>query len=240
MYHKVPIQKLSHAQILKLLKGERIRVKHGSGHEIHVSAEQHKKIMNAHKKGCGTTLQFDPFQQQMEAHHILRSIGGKGFKEDFVKFLRKDVAPVAIDFVGDQVKQRVAGEGMKKIRVRKSHAKKGKGFKEDAIGFLRKTVAPAVIDIASNELKKVAVGEGIMRRKKKPTGGSGSPPSSGDEGGALYSAGYNGNGLMPAGHGLKKKKGRPSKKGKGIGEDILAGIKEYGPTVAMSALPLLL
>ena len=49
-------------------------------------------------------------------------------------------------------------------------------------------------------------------------------------------------GLMPAGHGLKshKKRGRPSKKGKGIGEDILGAVKEYGPTVAMSILPLLL
>ena len=71
-------------------------------------------------------------------------------------------------------------------------------------------------------------------RKKKPTGGSGNSC----DGGALLPAGY---GLMAAGHGLKKKRGRPSKKGgKGIGEDILGGIKEYGPTVAMSLLPLLL
>jgi len=90
-------------------------------------------------------------------------------------------------------------------------------------------------------LKKVAVGEGMRRLgKKKPTGGSGSPASSEDDGGALFSAGYSGNGLMPAGHGLmKKKKGRPSKKGKGIGEDILHGVEQYGPTAAMM-LPLLL
>jgi len=231
MYHKVPIQKLSRSQIMKLLKGLRIRVKHGSGHEIHASEEQHKKIMNAHKKGCGTTIQFDPFQQQMEEHQI-----GKGFTDDFVKFLRKDVAPVAIQFAGDQLKKHVAGEGVKKT-VLKRHTKKGKGLKEAGFNFLRKTVAPAVIDIASDELKKLAVGEGM--RKKKPSGGSGSPPSSsGDEGGALYPAGY---GLMPAGHGLlKKKRGRPSKKGKGVSDDILSGIEKYGPEIAMTALPLLL
>jgi len=222
---------------MKLLKGERVRVKHGSGHEIHASEEQHKKIMNANKKGCGTTLQFDPFQQQMEAHHVLRSIGGKGFKEGALKFLRKEVLPTAIDFGAEQLKKVAVGEGVKKT-VLKRHAKKGKGFKEGALKFLRKEVLPTAIDFGAEQLKKVAVGEGM--RKKKPTGGSGSPPLSGDEGGALYPAGYNGNGLLPAGHGIKKRRGRPSKKGKGIGEDILAGVKEYGPTVAMSMLPLLL
>ena len=50
MYHKVGVQKLSHNQILKLLRGERIRVKHGNHHEIHASEEQHKKIITAIKK----------------------------------------------------------------------------------------------------------------------------------------------------------------------------------------------
>lgn len=245
MYHKVPIQKLSHAQILKLLKGERVRVKHGSGHEIHASEEQHKKIMNAHKKGCGTTLQFDPFQQQMEAHHVLRSIGGKGFKEGALKFLRKEVLPTAIDFGAEQLKKVAVGEGVKKIRVRKAPAKKGKGFKEGALKFLRKEVLPTAIDFGADQLKKVAVGEGMRKkiRDKVPHRGGASKPTGGSgdscNGGALLPAGY---GLMPAGHGLKKR-GRPAgkaKKGKGIGEDILGGLKEYGPSVAMSMLPLLL
>ena len=32
-YHKININKLAHNQILKLLKGKHIQVKHGSGHE---------------------------------------------------------------------------------------------------------------------------------------------------------------------------------------------------------------
>jgi hypothetical protein len=70
MYHKIPISKLSHHQILKLLRGHRVRVKHGQGHTLHVSEEQHKKIMTAHRKGKAHTLQFDPFQ--IEAHEHLR------------------------------------------------------------------------------------------------------------------------------------------------------------------------
>ena len=49
MYHKISISKLSRPQILKLLKGERVRVKHGSGHEFHAAEEQHKKIMMVSK-----------------------------------------------------------------------------------------------------------------------------------------------------------------------------------------------
>ena len=45
MYHKFAIHTLSHAQIGKLLNGHRIRVKHGKGHEIHTSEEQHKTII---------------------------------------------------------------------------------------------------------------------------------------------------------------------------------------------------
>jgi hypothetical protein len=226
MYHKVPIQKLSHAQILKLLKGERIRVKLGSGNEINASAEQHKKIMNAHKKGSGCCVQFDPYQ--IDQHQHMR---GEGFKEGALRFLRKEVAPAAINFGAEQLKHVIAGEGIKK-KARKTPVKKGKGLKEAGLRFLTKTVAPTVIDFGSEQLKKAVSGEGV--RKKKPTGGSGDSC----DGGALLPAGY---GLMAAGSGLKKKRGRPSKKGgKGLKEDILNGLVKYGPEIAMTALPLLL
>ena len=227
MYHQIGLQKLSHAQILKLLKGDRIRVKHGSHHNIHVSEEQHKKIHAAHKKGAGTTIQFDPFQQQMEAHHSLRSIEGKGLKETALRFLRKEVAPAAINFAAEQAKKAVSGEGVHK-KSRKTPVRKGKGFKEGALKFLRKEVLPVAIDFAAEQAKHAAVGEGMHHAHHAHAHA---------HGGALMPAGY---GLMAAGHGLKKRRGRPSKKGKGIGEDILGGLKEYGPSVAMSMLPLLL
>lgn len=78
MYHKIHVDKLSNAQISKLLNGGRIRVKAGRHHAIHVSSEQHKKIHKAHLKGAGVTIEFDPYQ--MEEHHHLRSHCGDGIR----------------------------------------------------------------------------------------------------------------------------------------------------------------
>ena len=115
MYHKVGVQKLSRNQILKLLRGERIRVKHGNHHEIHASEEQHKKIITAHKKGAGTTIQFDPFQQQMESHHQLKGSHSH---------------PVHTSHI---THPHAHGEG---ARAKKAHRGRGEGFKEDAFRFL--------------------------------------------------------------------------------------------------------
>ena len=68
MYHEIGIHRLSPTQISKLLNGHRVRVKHGSGHKIHVSQEQHKKIMAAHHKGKAHTLQLDPYQIAQHQH----------------------------------------------------------------------------------------------------------------------------------------------------------------------------
>ena len=74
MYVPTSLHQLSKEQIRKLLRGEAIRVKHGSHHKVHLSHEQHKKLMKSHSKGAGITLMFDPYQQ--EDHEHLR---GEGF-----------------------------------------------------------------------------------------------------------------------------------------------------------------
>ena len=76
-YHKINISKLSHNQILRLLRGHRVRVKHVSGHEINASEEQHKKITRAHKKGAGATIQFDPYQIEQHQHMRHKQKGEK-------------------------------------------------------------------------------------------------------------------------------------------------------------------
>ena len=68
MYHKVGIQHLSPTQISRILNGHRVRIKHGKGQEMHLSNEQHKKLMNASKKGCGITVELDPYQMDMNQH----------------------------------------------------------------------------------------------------------------------------------------------------------------------------
>lgn len=67
-YHPIGIEQLSHAQIHKLLSGGRIKVKGGKHHQIHVTAEHHKKIVKAHHKGAGVMLQIDPYACQMNKH----------------------------------------------------------------------------------------------------------------------------------------------------------------------------
>jgi len=74
MYHPVEIERLSEPQIRKLVRGMPVRVKHGKGHIVHASVEQHKKIHRAHMKGKGVTLSLDPYQCQ---HHM--GLVGSGF-----------------------------------------------------------------------------------------------------------------------------------------------------------------
>lgn len=90
MYNEVGIGKLSEPQIRKLLKGERVRIKHGSHHMVHLSHEQHKKLMAAHKKGSGITMQADPYQQEL--------IGGSTFAQRLAERTRHAFAPVARAF----------------------------------------------------------------------------------------------------------------------------------------------
>jgi len=68
MYHPVSIEGLSNAQINKLIAGHPVRVKPGRHHKVHVSAEQHKKLVKAHQKGKGVTIMLDPYQQAQHAH----------------------------------------------------------------------------------------------------------------------------------------------------------------------------
>ena len=136
-YHKINISKLSHNQILRLLRGHRIRVKHGSGHEIHASEEQHKKITRAHKKGSGATIQFDPYQIEQHQHMRHKQKGGKCGKALFP-----------------------AGYSVKRKR------KKGKGF-ADIAKKTAKVLAPIVIDESAKYLKKRVNGSAINRTRKR-------------------------------------------------------------------------
>ena len=142
-YHPVHIEKLSPAVIAKMLNGHRVRIKHGNHHVIHLSHEQHKKHISAHKKGSGHIIQLDPFQQQMEAHQKLRhghrlphtygygqqltgvcGEGGRGKKGarrgrgpfDIFKSVVKAVAPIAINEGSKFLSNKIEGwgEGIKK------------------------------------------------------------------------------------------------------------------------------
>jgi hypothetical protein len=112
MYSKTNIAKLSKAQISKLLKGNRIRIKSGTGHEISLSKEQHKKLTRAHKKGMGYTVQFDPYQIDMNYEQLRGKPNPKKMGEgifDIAKSVGKSVAPVLIDLASKELKNKIEG-----------------------------------------------------------------------------------------------------------------------------------
>lgn len=85
MYHEAHIASLSAKQISRLLNGHPVRVKHGSHHKIHLSAEHHKKLHKAHAKGCGTTVQLDPYAIEQNQHLRAGKLG-----KSFGKFIVKE------------------------------------------------------------------------------------------------------------------------------------------------------
>ena len=116
MYSKTNIGKLSKAQISKLLKGNRVRIKSGTGHEISLSKEQHKKLTRAHKKGMGYTLQFDPYQIDMNYEPLRGKANPKKMGEgmfDIAKSVGKSVAPALIDLASKELKK-IEGSGRKR------------------------------------------------------------------------------------------------------------------------------
>ena len=78
-YHKVKIAKLSKAQILKLLKGKRIRIKGGGIHEIHLTEHQ-KHLFDKLKNGKALTIQFDEHQAEHNGEGIGRFFKNIGKK----------------------------------------------------------------------------------------------------------------------------------------------------------------
>jgi len=127
MYSKTNIAKLSKAQISKLLKGHRVRIKSGTGHEISLSKEQHKKLTRAHKKGMGYTLQFDPYQVDMNYEPLRGKPNPKKMGEgifDIAKSVGKSVAPVLIDLASKELKNKI-GTGKKRKACGKCKTKTG-------------------------------------------------------------------------------------------------------------------
>lgn len=187
MYHKIDVERLSPTQIGKLLNGHRIRVKHGRGHQIHVSEEQHKKITKAHRKGAGVNIQLDPYAidhnqhlrgHSHHSHHAHHGLGlhgyrqghGEGFLDDvrgFFSPVERALAPLA--------------------PIAKSVAK---------------TVLPGVIEkyapIAAPIANPIIAGLGVARRRR----GRGHGKAHSHKGGLLGTA------LMPAGYGLGRRRGR--------------------------------
>ena len=147
MYHKTGIQTLSPTQISRILNGHRVRIKSGSGQEIHLSNEQHKKLTSASKRGAGITIELDPYQKDMN-QHLRGAKKGKGFFDSALRIgkqVGKKVAPVLIDYGADQLKSAIANSGdgirratkkpvAKKTATKKPVAKRGGALRTAGYG----------------------------------------------------------------------------------------------------------
>ena len=79
MYFSYKVAELSPNQIRKLFKGEKVKLKKGNAHTLHLSESQIKKIETAHKKGMASVIQLDPHQSSQHGQGIFGDIG-KFFK----------------------------------------------------------------------------------------------------------------------------------------------------------------
>jgi hypothetical protein len=165
MYHNISIEPLSKSQISKLLNGHRVIVKLGQGIEIHASEEQYKKIIKAHKKGSGVTIQFDPYQ--MENHQFLIGKGGEGFlsnvmKSKLTKGIVKAVAPQVGNIVGQQVKNLTGSDAAGNLTSSLIKQGSQEAFGNGLIGNIMKSkltkgiakaVAPQIGNIVGQQVK---------------------------------------------------------------------------------------
>ena len=199
MYSKVGIKQLSHSQIGKLLNGHGVRVHFQANgeHEVHLSAEQVKKLGKAQAKGAASTLVFDPYQRDNHEH-----LRGSGFKSVLKKGLKiakhhvkKHVIPHAKKFLREQARELIP----------------------QAQAYAHRQIDNKVHEIEKSVEHQLQEGEGIGRffkkagRALKPIGKILKPIAKQVGNQLLQQAVQTGTmALMGAG---KRKRGRPSKKG---------------------------
>ena len=77
MYTLVGIQKLSETQKSRLRNGHPVRIKKGSGNQLHLTNEQIKKLESASRKGAAYTLTLHPEQAEKHGSGFFGDIASK-------------------------------------------------------------------------------------------------------------------------------------------------------------------
>jgi hypothetical protein len=96
MYHSTGVQKLSESQKSKLRNGHPVRIKSGSGNNLHLTDPQIKKLQSAHKKGAAYTLTMHPEQAEKHGEGFFGDIASKAkaFAISTVKKNRDLINPI--------------------------------------------------------------------------------------------------------------------------------------------------
>lgn len=144
-YIPTHIEKLSHPQTKRLLKGLGVKIKHGNHHVLHLTHEQHKKFVSNHKKGSGTIVHLSKHQAEIHGGDLLSDT------RDFFNRVGQVLTPVAKQ-VGYRIKdelidqapraivkkgiEALGGGGLHKKKSKKEHKKKSKKSKKEDGGAL--------------------------------------------------------------------------------------------------------
>jgi hypothetical protein len=220
MYHSTGVQKLSESQKSKLRNGHSVRIKEGSGNNLHLTDTQIKKLHSAHKKGAAYTIQMHPEQAEKHGAGFFGDIASKA--KAFARKHKDLINPIigrvragtksGIDRLASKVNEKVddyikpiEGEGvigdalkglisMTGLEMKKRDRPKGTKKGKDIMGSLIKAVAPAIIDAAAGAVKGKVEGMGIKRvgRPRKKASKKPKPKRVGRprKGGALIAPGY--------------------------------------------------
>ena len=179
MYSTTGVGKLSESQKSKLRNGHPVRIKIGSGNNLHLTDQQIKKLQSAHKKGAAYTITFHPEQAEKHGEGFFGDIASKA--KAFAKkqiISNKDLlnpiigrarsyAKSGIQKLADKANEKIdyytpdiQGEGVKRRRGR---PKKGEGIIGDVLKGLISTTGLGVVQpkllIAKRERTE---GKGIM------------------------------------------------------------------------------
>ena len=236
MYIPVKVHGLSKPQISRLLNQHGVKIKLGGSLVVHVSKEQHKKLNKAHLKGGAVVLHFDPFQ--ISQHQHLRGRGTQimdqsftgndvahfiGANESSEPLMNKEISLNQVKDAGKRVKN-FLGLGVKqrgrpkKININSSDAivdlSGGKIRKPKALRDLEKIFKPIASKIIHQGIPAVAgVMGGIAGAEFGPIGSI-----AGAAAAKLAAEDASDKLGKISGLGLKKRRGRPSKVGVGMGQ----------------------
>jgi hypothetical protein len=152
MYAKSEIKKLSEKQLSKLLNGHAVRVQYGSGLNVQLSPEQHKKLMKANAKQKGMTIRFDPYQLLNHGHLRKSGIG---------RMAKKLMGGNVISTSKDASKALITAGSDRAVR-----AIEGSGLRGGNVIATSKDAAKSLITAGSDRAVRSIEGSGVSRRKK--------------------------------------------------------------------------
>ena len=226
MYHSTGVGKLSESQKSKLRNGHPVRIKLGSGNNLHLTDQQIKKLQSAHKKGAAYTITFHPEQAEKHGSGMFGDIASKAkaFAKKHKDLINPIIAKVragahsGVDKLSAKAREKIddiikpiEGEGVVKPK-RRGRPKKGEGIIGDALKGLIGMTGLGVV-----KPKRLRKGKGVLTNIIKAV----APTAIDAIANAATSAAKN----KVEGMGAKKRKaGRP--KGRGGGALFPAG--NYG------------